>query len=127
MRVHNDFSGVHGNIVLESPGCQEQQRELTVSNQIEKIVKSKAFRYVAAIVLSNLLLQAPFVCITGYGAVCNELGWKDCLPEVTYSITSTFFMVNFNVNAFLYAFWIRTIQQSAFDFCRCIRRCHTRP
>jgi hypothetical protein len=96
---------------------QKKQKERSISSAIQEIIKSKAFQYVLAIVLSNLLLVAPFACVSVYGTICDEVTGSDCLPNSAYQITSVLFMINFNVNAFLYVFWVKTFRNASVNLC----------
>ena len=125
LRAHRSPSGIQLNLVVlsidNSSQSDNQGREDTLRKRIEETIKSKAFRYVMIIVVSNLLLLSPYVIAHSYDAVCWQMGSDKCLPDIGYEITSTLFTVNFNANALLYVFWIRTFQQATIATC-CRRR-----
>ena len=134
IRVHNSPNNMQTNIVLlpvddSSPSylqLAQQQREQTARNQIRDILRSKAFRYIVAVVMTNLLLFAPFVGVKIYAYVCSEL-WSEsklCVRESLMSGLAVLHTLNYNINAFLYVFWIRTVQRSAVNLF-CCRRRHT--
>ena len=102
-------------------------KEKTLRDRIKDTIQSKALRYIVIIVLSNLLLLSPFVCLRSYDSVCTELGAKRRIPAIFLNISSFLFMFNFNVNAFLYIFWIRTFQQATFAMICCSHRDRPEP
>lgn len=102
---------------LSSNQSEQQQHRETVGTRVKEIISSRAFRYIAAIVMTNLLLVTPFACVKCYSAVCSELGMYGCVPRIAYQISSIVFALNFNVNAFLYVFWVKTMRQFAMSLC----------
>ena len=120
VRAHNPSSSMQTNIVMLSagdlaPSYFQQHREQTAKTQIKDILRSKAFRYMVTVVMTNLFLFAPFVGVKSYSSMCIGLGLRRgrCVPETVLTVVTVLHTLNYNINAFLYVFWIRTVQQSA--------------
>ena len=132
IRAHNSSNNMQANIVMlpaddSSPShlqLEQQRRERAARNQIKDILYSKAFRYIVALVMTNLLLVAPYVGVKIYDHVCSEL-WLEretCAHSSVFTVVALLYMLNFNINALLYVFWIKTIQQSTVNLFCCRRR-----
>ena len=100
----------------------DQSRQPSTASQIKAVVKSKAFLYIVIIIISNVILSLPFVCVQSYKAVISELRLHHKqVPNVPIQVTSILLMANFNVNSLLYIFWIKTFQHAAAAMCPCHR------
>ena len=126
---NNSQSSMQNIVVLTSTDVSESfdNGRHTIVNRINDTIKSKSFRYIVIIVLSNLLLLSPYVFLTSYDSVCNGLGAKQCARagDICIKTSALLFMLNFNVNAILYIFWIRTFQVAAIAMICC--SCQNQP
>ncbi|XP_065845523.1 rhodopsin-like [Oscarella lobularis] len=71
------------------------------------VIASKAFRYVVFIVLTNVVLSAPFVSIK----VAREFSGKK-IGDYAIPVCKVLLSVNNIANSVLYVFWARTFQDS---------------
>ena len=135
-RAHSSPSGRrHLNVVVMPTNdylqtgkhLKREKYTRTVRKRIKETIKSKAFRYVVIIITSTLLLLAPYVIVRSYDAACLEMGSDKCIPDIGYEVTTMLFVVSFNVNAFLYVFWIRTFQKATIALCCRQKQTASRP
>jgi hypothetical protein len=65
--------------------------------------------------------KLPFALVLVYGTVYYyELTKTYALPDFAYESTSVLFMVSFNINTFLYVFWIKAIRESSVNLLFCV-------
>jgi hypothetical protein len=117
---------VQKNVIMLSTRLHQDDRDQMARNRVKDILRSKTFRYIAIIVITNLVLLAPYVGMIIYTHVCLDLGFgrgtKRCLPGFAFMVAAALRTLGFNINAFLYVFWIRRIQQSILVLLCCRRK-----
>ena len=95
---------------------RRRRRENDSNVTVSHFVKSKSFRYVLAIVVTNVVLSTPYVAVKIL---------RDCFEiKVNYYATAVcklLLSVNYVLNSVLYVFWARTFQEKLSNVF-CLRR-----
>jgi hypothetical protein len=104
---HNSSSG--------SDGGKRSQSKLSDRSSVSEVVGTKAFCYVTAIVVTNIIFPLPFVVVQ----IIRFLELVD-IDILVIPIVKFIFTFNFVVNSFFYVLWVRDFRDGLLDVLGCV-------
>ena len=96
--------------------ASRRRRQNDSDINISHVLKSKSFRYVLAIVVTNVVFSAPYVSVR-----ITRYLFKVKMRNYATSVCKVLLSVNYVLNSVLYIFWARTFQEKLSNVF-CLRR-----